>query len=420
MIGAAGGASVEEALVAYEGITDADGNIGGTTLKCSAIGSGSLYPNFDGNQIMLTSGAYEGQARNIHGATNGDIPGTITVAKAFDGKVLSNTSFIITGIRTASADVAAIQEDLGDFSGQSNLKNLLAVLGSSWNTDNKTVYVKLVTDLLAHGTHGLAVQNTYHWDKDISAYTGAKAGTYLKMLRDDWIDGGRLDLILDAILVDTVQIADGTLPASPTAGSLARFIASGGTALGTQLAVNKSVIDAIGHTGSAILASGIAMELRRGTGTQIPDNKGIYDYLQYLTGNAYTRLGAPAGTSIAADVLVIKDLIDSAEAAGPYSYLDAGGEQDVYEDTAITRRHVYLDASNRNMAQTGTFRIYRKIDGTNYDLYTSQPVKIIAGSDRAWDVEFTTNQHWKITYEEDVDEGTARDIPYNIITQVIE
>ena len=321
MIGAAGGASVEEALVAYEGVTDADGNVGGTTLKCSAIGSASLYPNFDGNQIMLTSGAYEGQARNIHGATNGDAPGTITVAKAFDGKVLLNTSFIVTGIRTASADVAAIQEDLGDFSGQSNLKSLLAVLGSDWNTDNKTVYIKLVTDLLAHGTHGLAAQNTYHWDKDISAYTGAKAGTYLKMLRDDWINGGRLDLILD---------------------------------------------------------------------------------------------------TIAADILVIKDLVDSAEAVGPYSYLDAGGEQDVYEDTAITRRHICLDASNRNMAQTGTFRIYRKIDGTNYDLYTSQPVKVVAGSDRAWDVEFTTNQHWKITYEEDVDEGTARDIPYNIIIQVIE
>ena len=116
----------------------------------------------------------------------------------------------------------------------------------------------------------------------------------------------------------------------------------------------------------------------------------------------------------------IKALVDSAEAAGPYSYLDAGGEQDVYVDTATTRRHICLDVSNRNMAQTGTFRIHRKVNGANYDQYASQPVSVAAGSDRAWDAEFTTNQAWKITYEEDVDEGAARDIPYNIITQVIE
>lgn len=116
----------------------------------------------------------------------------------------------------------------------------------------------------------------------------------------------------------------------------------------------------------------------------------------------------------------LKRLVDSAEAAGPYSYLDAGGEQDVYEDTAVIRRRIWLEVSNRNMTLTGTFRIYRMINGANYDLYVSQPVKVVAGSDRAHGTQFTTNQAWKITYEEDADEGAARDIPYNIITQVIE
>ena len=124
--------------------------------------------------------------------------------------------------------------------------------------------------------------------------------------------------------------------------------------------------------------------------------------------------------ALQADVTVIKGLVDSAEGVGPYSYLDAGGEQDVYEDTATTRRHIRFEVSNRNMTQTGTFRVYRKVNGANYDLYTSQPVKVVAGSDRAWDVEFTTNQAWKITYEEDVNEGAARDIPYNVIIQQIE
>ncbi len=55
-----------------------------------------------------------------------------------------------------------------------------------------------------------------------------------------------LDLVhtdVDAILADSIQIADGTLPAAPTAGSLARFIATGGTALGTQLPASTSLYD---------------------------------------------------------------------------------------------------------------------------------------------------------------------------------
>ena len=85
------------------------------------------------------------------------------------------------------------------------------------------------------------------WDKDISAYTGAKAGTYLKTLYDDWLNGGRLDLILDLIAADTIYIADGALPADPTANSLARFIASGGTALGRSLPASTSLVDLLGN-----------------------------------------------------------------------------------------------------------------------------------------------------------------------------
>lgn len=84
------------------------------------------------------------------------------------------------------------------------------------------------------------------WDKDISGYVGVGyAGTYVKTVYDDWLNGGRLDLILDAIAADTAYIADGALPADPTANSLARFIASGGTALGTQLPASKSLYDII-------------------------------------------------------------------------------------------------------------------------------------------------------------------------------
>ena len=116
----------------------------------------------------------------------------------------------------------------------------------------------------------------------------------------------------------------------------------------------------------------------------------------------------------------ITALVDTAESAGPFSYLDAGSEQDVVEDTATTRRRIYLEFSNQNMTKTGTFIVYRKVDGSTYDVWTTTPVTVGAGDDWAFDAEFVTNQHWKLTYEEDEDEGAARDIDYNVITQVIE
>lgn len=64
-----------------------------------------------------------------------------------------------------------------------------------------------------------------------------------------------LNIDLDAILADSVTISGGTLPVSPTSGSLADFIsgASGSSTLGTNLGTDKSIIDAIGTDGVAVL-----------------------------------------------------------------------------------------------------------------------------------------------------------------------
>lgn len=67
----------------------------------------------------------------------------------------------------------------------------------------------------------------------------------------------------EAIAADSAYIADGALPAAPTANSLASYVASGGTALGTKLADSKSLIDALGFNGSAFVAGGVAMYLPR-------------------------------------------------------------------------------------------------------------------------------------------------------------
>jgi hypothetical protein len=303
------------------------------------------------------------------------------------------------GLSALNDDLDAIQTDLGDFSAQSNLKSLLAVLGSGWNTANKDLYTALITDRLDSATYGLSAIETLvddlegrltadragyldninnanlatiadistltsteiaylaninnanlatiadistltateiahldadissrssHgaaevrqsvclvgdpassigkilydfyitrltaaragyldeldfdldarlgtpvadiatdiatalaainalnnitaanvWETNISAYAGAGyAGTYLKTLYDDWLNGGRLDLLIDAITTDTEKLYDAALDTAPVDGSLASFVATGGTALGTRLPASKSLYDA--------------------------------------------------------------------------------------------------------------------------------------------------------------------------------
>lgn len=114
---------------------------------------------------------------------------------------------------------------------------------------------------------------------------------------------------------------------------------------------------------------------------------------------------------------IMLGLMATIESAGPFSYLDAGGEQDVYEDTSTTRRKISFDMDLSNMTQNGVIRVYRKVDGANYRLQIEQAFTVADGID-AWTVtEAWTNQHWKVTYQEDADEGAARSIPYNVITQ---
>lgn len=150
-------------------------------------------------------------------------------------------------------------------------------------------------------------------------------------------------------------------------------------------------------------------------------------YLDELDFDLDARLGTPADTNLATDIANVKTvvdsisgLVDSAEAVGPYTYLDDGGEQDVYEDTATTRRKIFIELDLNAMTKDGTIRVKRKVDGTNYRTWIEHSYSA-AGNEKVWTVTgAVTNQAFKITYEESEDEGANRDIEYNVITQVIE
>ena len=129
-----------------------------------------------------------------------------------------------------------------------------------------------------------------------------------------------------------------------------------------------------------------------------------------------------AGDSLVALVkrLLAAGAAGATEVNGPYSYLDAGAEQTVYESTAVTRRRVNVVFNNQNMTQLGTFKLYLMTDGATYDQYDSSAVTISVGDNRSFSYEFTTNQNYKLTYTESVDEAAARDIDFHIIESPLE
>ena len=113
-----------------------------------------------------------------------------------------------------------------------------------WTEGTKTNYQSRSTEIAdVHGDLGAILADTHE-------------------LQTDWTNGGRLDLILDIIAADTIYIADGALPASPVANSLACFIASGGTALGTPLPASKSLYNIVG-TGYVHDAGNFTHSIRR-------------------------------------------------------------------------------------------------------------------------------------------------------------
>ncbi|MBA7577675.1 hypothetical protein ES708_19528 [subsurface metagenome] len=95
-------------LISYDGTTTADGAGDGSTLIDSVL---TTKPDYNGNLVIITSGAYAGQARDINGVTTG---GTVTPHLAFGGQIVSGVTFVIVGIRTTPAEVAALAAALGN------------------------------------------------------------------------------------------------------------------------------------------------------------------------------------------------------------------------------------------------------------------------------------------------------------------
>ena len=189
----------------------------------------------------------------------------------------------------------SIYANLGDFQGQTNLKSLLAVLGSGWNTDNRDIYNSLITDRI--GSVGDAE---------------AEAGTILQRLT--WLingirRGAGATLPADKSLYDAIGpvLARGENPSlyeilgvpdepgKTIYDNLGDFMANNnlkslkdvlavpdtaGKGLFVELATDRigAVGDPASETGTLLPRLKFYGEgIIRGTGTPIPPNKSLYD-----------------------------------------------------------------------------------------------------------------------------------------------
>lgn len=137
--------------------------------------------------------------------------------------------------------------------------------------------------------------------------------------------------------------------------------------------------------------------------------------MKWLSGNLAERASLNGSTNAREAIHYKND--------GSYSYLDAGLEQDVVSMAASTHYlhfFIWLDVSN--LATNGTFKIYYKVDGTNYRHIDALDVTIVGGTTEAiyWK-DIVTKYDMKITYTEGADEGAGEPaILYSYIYTAVE
>lgn len=112
-----------QALISYWGITDADGNVGGTTIRCGNL---ALEPPYANHALKILSGPAAGQIRDI--TTHPAGTDTVTVVEAFSNvagvpqQITAGTLFVILSSTPTVAEVAAV---LASLTGKPNVHDVV-------------------------------------------------------------------------------------------------------------------------------------------------------------------------------------------------------------------------------------------------------------------------------------------------------
>lgn len=104
---------------------------------------------------------------------------------------------------------------------------------------------------------------------------------------------------------------------------------------------------------------------------------------------------------------------------GIHDYVDAGGEQTIIEITGSSRKFITgIMIDMVNITQNGTFKLYSKIDGTNYREIDSLVFTEISDSNGVLiNTKIPVNIDFKLTYTESVDETDDRNMPYSYMLE---
>jgi len=264
-------------------------------------------------------------------------------------------------------------------------------------------------------------------------------------LQTDWANGGRLDLLIDELTtqgdtnetkLDTIDtVVDETNSYLESGGDIydVLYTDAAGASITADIATIDTVVD---ETNGYLEAGGDIHDVLYADAVGASLTADVASLLGYLEsgGDIYDVLYTDAaGASITADIATIDGIVDtitaensSDDSSGTFSYLDAGAEQDVVEITNSTRKiinAIWVDAIN--LTNNGTFKVYYKVDGTNYRELTDLAYTITAGTTEAVNLlgyagNLGITEDLKVTYEEAGDEGAARDIPYSLIYETKE
>ena len=207
-------------LISYEGITTANGAPLGASLVCSDL---TTKPDFDSNLVIITSGVCAGQARDINGVTTG---GTVTPSIHFGSptgagvQIVSGTSFVIVGITTTPAEVAAIEAKLDHAAhGLAALKALIDAVEGKLDGASGLAAIKAVVDAILVDTEttleGKLDTIAGYLDTEVAAILAA-VDTEVAAVEGklDGVSGlAAIKAVVDAILVDTETTLEGKLDA---------------------------------------------------------------------------------------------------------------------------------------------------------------------------------------------------------------
>ncbi len=229
---ASGGVALGTPLATSKSLINCLGTDGTTAATATAASAVSLFGAIGTNEVDATTPF---SSANVQ--SNAD--GTVLEREEYIQAEVNKIDMVTLAVAPAAGSLAQFIASGGVALGTplATSKSLINVLGSDGTTAAAATAASAVSLFGAIGTNETDVTTPFS-----SANVEANAdGTVLE--REEYMQGY------------VAKIDGATLAVSPTAGSLARFIASGGTALGTQLGDSKSIIDALGSNGLVAAAA---------------------------------------------------------------------------------------------------------------------------------------------------------------------